>query len=343
MNRQGDYNYGLALLKILMCFEVVCCHFWYDNYPLYLLPFALLLNCAVPVFMMVSFILNQETLEKTTAATFKHRFWRLAWPHIAWAFIYWAIYNFIDTCFRTDLGEGIRSLVWQLLTGHSLSVNQTMWYQVIAIVLTLIFSIIFCFVKKPWNIVVVYALFVLALVLQFSGLNVQLFRNSRIEIRNSYGRIVEVLPFAVIGFTVAHYKVYEKLKSKRCQLLTAFGLLILLFAFLQVKGRFPETEGFRYSGIYLLGMSTFLTLFAFFTSFEKVNGRIKKVIKYVAKYTLGVYCIHRLIAKPVFIVFAMFGWSTSSFIICIIIFIISLLVSVLIGCLPWKIVKQLVQ
>lgn len=49
--RTHSYNYGLALIKMLMCFEVVLIHFWNEYVPLFLVPFDMLKGVAVPAFM----------------------------------------------------------------------------------------------------------------------------------------------------------------------------------------------------------------------------------------------------------------------------------------------------
>ena len=48
-------NYGVSLLKGIMSFEVVCCHFLVTaNAPRWQLPFSMLKSSAVPVFMLLS-------------------------------------------------------------------------------------------------------------------------------------------------------------------------------------------------------------------------------------------------------------------------------------------------
>lgn len=59
LNKKREFNYGIALLRTLMCFEVVLCHFWTTDVPKVLMPFSVLRGLAVPVFMFLSFFFNR--------------------------------------------------------------------------------------------------------------------------------------------------------------------------------------------------------------------------------------------------------------------------------------------
>ena len=77
-----EFNYGLALLRTLMCFEVVLCHFWDSDDPKFLMPFSLLRGLAVPVFMFLSFFLTEHTFLEYNKTKAKKRIWRVIYPQI---------------------------------------------------------------------------------------------------------------------------------------------------------------------------------------------------------------------------------------------------------------------
>ena len=52
--RNDRINYGIALLKMLMCFEVILIHFWVGPVTYTLIPFSKLVGLAVPTFMFLS-------------------------------------------------------------------------------------------------------------------------------------------------------------------------------------------------------------------------------------------------------------------------------------------------
>lgn len=74
---ENTYNYGLALLKIIMSFEVVLCHYWgrYGEYTVltgnYLLLFSWLRNLAVPVFLIISFYYLHSLAKKKDIGMYK--------------------------------------------------------------------------------------------------------------------------------------------------------------------------------------------------------------------------------------------------------------------------------
>ena len=88
-----EFNYGLALLRALMCFEVVLCHFWNSDGSRFLMPFSMLRGLAVPVFMFLSFFLTEHTFLEYNKTKAKKRIWRVIYPQIGWAIIYWLGYT----------------------------------------------------------------------------------------------------------------------------------------------------------------------------------------------------------------------------------------------------------
>ena len=96
LNKKRKFNYGIALLRTLMCFEVVLCHFWTTDVPKVLMPFSVLRGLAVPVFMFLSFFLTEHTFLEYNKNKAKKRIWRVIYPQIGWALIYWLGYTIIS-------------------------------------------------------------------------------------------------------------------------------------------------------------------------------------------------------------------------------------------------------
>ena len=107
-NLRGEerHNYGIALLRMLMCFEVILSHFWTEGRTRHVPPLNELLGVHVPVFMFLSFYLTEKTfLEKSPEKAWK-RLRRLAVPHVAWAFVYWAAQEAALRAFGVNMGGG---------------------------------------------------------------------------------------------------------------------------------------------------------------------------------------------------------------------------------------------
>lgn len=85
-----NHNYGISLLRFMMCFEVILLHFWKTNTDITILkPFFLLEDAAVPTFIVLSFFLSENKLHSFTISNFKKRIHRLVWPQLVWTLIYW--------------------------------------------------------------------------------------------------------------------------------------------------------------------------------------------------------------------------------------------------------------
>lgn len=96
MDQNKRYNIGLELLRAFMCFEVILEHFWDKaTIPVYLGLFDELGGVAVPVFMLMSFFLTEPTFVGKDKIKCRKRLWRVAFPQIGWAIIYWVVYKAI--------------------------------------------------------------------------------------------------------------------------------------------------------------------------------------------------------------------------------------------------------
>ena len=338
-------NYGLAVLKMFMCFEVVLIHFWNDtDYSSMLTPFMLLRNFAVPTFMLISFILGEKLFERMDPTSIKRRIWRLFWPQLGMAVIYWSFYNLLYICTRVGNVCSIKALLWQIATGTSEGLNPTMWYTTVLIFLTILFWIIWYLFKGNKGIVIMCILLVSSLILQYTGVNFILFNNLRYELKYPFGRCIEMMPYAVIGFLIMYYKVYERLEKDRYRILLGALVLtgVLFFSFRRMPN-ITKINGFGYAGIYLIAMAVLITTIAYYFPFQKFPQIIQNLIVVLTKYTLGIYCMHRLVGKCMILVFERMGIEVGTFAMCICIYILCYGFSALISHIPTKMAKHLVE
>ena len=111
------------------------------------------------------------------------------------------------------LENGITDMLWQIFSGHSQNLNVTMWFQVDLIYITILFLAVILIFKKNY-IPVLYFIGAVAIILQYSGLNM-VFNDSRFEIKYPSGRFMEMLPLAVIGFMITRDGVLEKIRGRK--------------------------------------------------------------------------------------------------------------------------------
>lgn len=314
-----EWNIGLAILRIIMCFMVILCHCWDASNAKGLLFMVQIRSYAVPVFMIMSFMFMQDNLVEHDKEKMKRRFERLLIPQVGWAIIYYVVCGLMDTFFQLNQGYNFQDLLWQIFTGHSF--NATMWYQTDLIAITILFLVIIIIFKENST----YVLFILgafSLFMQYSGLNLY-FDDWRFELKYPLGRFFEMLPLAVLGFLISHNKILEKVKKYRY---ITIGTCMYFLFMLKKYDIFTSMDefGYGYSGIENIVVSLFFIGLFYCLPFERVSIKFKNTIRILTSYTMGIYCMHRLIASIINVVISILHLNivTNSFGICILIYII---------------------
>lgn len=322
MSKTPQYDYGLAMLRMMMCFTVVLCHFWdAADARGVMRVFRFLRAYAVPVFMILSFIFSQKAFLQHDRQKVKSRFERLIIPQVGWAVMYWVVYILIDRTIGMGLQLGIGDLLWQLFTGHSPKLNAVMWYQFDLILLTALFLVIISHFKDraEW---ILLAWGVAALAIQYSKLHL-VFLPLRFELRYPLGRFSEMVPLAVVGYLLSSKNVLVRIKSHR---LASIVISILTMAVAVRLGNRWEPSGYDYQGAKRIVMGVaFVALFCAIP-FERIPELGKKIIKVATSYTLGIYCMHNLVGTLTEKAMSYFGASVpkpQSFAECILIYLIA--------------------
>ncbi len=337
-----DYNrinYGFSLLKMLLAFEVLLGHFaiWDEYDTILIWPFRELVSLAVPCFVILSFYLMARSFLARDPQKFKTRLIRLLIPQIGWAIIYYIIYLLLDLFLHTKLTAGPQDLFWQTLTGHSRNLNPSMWYQVDVIVISILFYFIFKYLDDKKAYLSLIGLLLFSYFMQLSGINRALFGELEFELKYPLGRILEMIPFAVIGFSLKYFNILEKLKKHRYIVMAACGILF----FVGFNIPWPAYKDFGFSGFAKPYLALCIVPFAFLVPLEYLPLTIKKVILKITDYSLGIYCIHRLINTLLYAFIP--GITLHSIERCILLYIVCYAVCWLIERIPNKTVKQLVN
>lgn len=230
-NMDNDkFNYGFALLKAFMCFEVILNHLWIlKGNGIQFWIFLKLRSCAVPVFMILSFYFMGKYFTHSLIELFRKRVWRIIYPQIGWAVIYCSLYALLEYFMNYNLLRG-EDLFWQIAFGHS--VNQSMWYQFDLLILTLLFHIVFKVLNYKKAVCVLVLLSLFSIVSQYAGIGYLLFASLREEMSYPLGRLFEVLPFATIGFCLYYFNVFDRIRrNETIYLLFSFLVLIVTLKF----------------------------------------------------------------------------------------------------------------
>lgn len=326
LQRQNTHI-GIAFLKMLMYFEVVCCHFWIcekEYVPAILVPIYILKDCAVPVFMTLSFYFYYKYLDKMNFSILLVRIKRLYIPQVAWAVIYWGVFMLMELVFHLERLHGLVPLFWQIVTGHSRELNPSMWYQFDLIVLTAIVSLLAIKLKGAKTLLVLFALCMISVMMQSTGINVKIFGDMAYELKYPLGRLAEMIPYAFLGLAAFRYQVLHRLKTHRYPvMLSAAGVMILL-AYLYWNGYVGQLKGFSYAGAFLFVMTVCLITIAYlFPNDSNCPEKIRRLSEKVTQFTLGIYCMHRLVGTIMKLAVSFLDLEINSFLLCIIVYAVS--------------------
>lgn len=338
------YNYGLALVKIFMCFEVVCCHYWWywamPQIPAYLRIFSDFALTAVPFFMLTSFFLCEKQFEDTTGASFEKRIFRLVLPFIVWNVVYFIIYSVVQHFTSVDLGVSFTSLRRQMFFGSVTELNPPMWFQFNLIILTIVFFVLYKHMNKKMLVSVLTIALVLSYVIQYSSVYSKFFGQSSAEIKNSPGRLVMMLPFAIVGIFIAYAK--PKIDANRKYWFYLGLLSVVSQIFILMVEQYDRPNCSQYGGILLMFKALSVFILAYTLPCWHFHPVVKKIIKSVASCSYGVYFLHFGIGFAMNAFLSSKGLEVNTFAECVVIFILSYLICFLVSKLPIRYSKELV-
>ncbi len=300
-------NIGIALLRIIMTYEVVLCHFYsFDRASGFSKIASAYKNIAVPVFMILAFCFTDIKVLSSDNGKIKKRLERLLVPHLVWSFMYFVIYWVVDRINNYSLGihRGIKGFIGMLFTGNML--NPAAWFMVDLIIITVFFLIIYRLLGERRAEVLLVILFFITIFLQYSGLWFGFI--GRVLDRNvlywPVGRLLEMMPLAIAGIALNKVDLLGRIKIMSgvyravLMLVSAGALYIMIRA--SGKGFLHLGNDFMYGGVDRMIISL-LTIIVFgCISFENAPVMIYEFIVKLSKHTLAVYYMHNMIGVIIF-------------------------------------------
>ena len=159
-----------------------------------------------------------------------------------------------------------------------------LWFQWNLIFITLLFILIIFIFKKNYNFILIIII-ITAFIYQYNGKNKFYFSK-----KDVLGRILEMIPFAVIGFLISDSEIIIFLKKHRLK--TVITCIYLLY-FITNYEVINKVKVLDYNGIrlFIISICVFIT-FVMFPSEKIKNKIIIKIIKQITSYTAGIYYIH---------------------------------------------------
>lgn len=350
ITNEEKYDHSIAFLKVLLSFCVVCCHFWLPGnlsfYPVAALD--RMRGVAAPMFFIVSFFLASRFFAVPSARGLINRLKRLYSPYIVWPLVYFLVYiaalfvikvNDADTYIMFPLRRA--DIVTQLYTGSDKNLCPQLWFQFAIIVVTLVLWCIYRLSGRHATAVMI-TIALVSLWLQYSEINYHIFSRYSYEVCYSLGRLAEVFPYAVVGMLL--YK-SSSLHRERRNRIPVVILCIAVMLFISYIRFIPSPDGgFAYSGLNKLVYATLAFIAFKELPLDYAPERFKKVIRFLAKYSLGVYCIHYGLGYCWDnIICVRYHLRQDTFMQCIVIYAVSILLSWLISLIPMRIAQMVVE
>ena len=327
-----------------MSFEVVLCHFvrW-DTVGKICWGFRQYSLLAVPIFVIMAFMLSDVKRMALSKKVFINRMIRLVLPYVLWTFAYYIFFwglSFwgISVEYKLDL----IGLIASFLTGNYY--NTALWFQVDLIVITCLLVLLsILFGNKD---VVAYSMtFGFSLILQYSGVWYRLVNG--ILYGNVFywtvGRFVELLPMACFGVCLFRLNITKKIVS--LNVLVKMATIIILFVLLALllihNPYFENGENFMYGGVEKIIEGALTIVILYSISYSFVPQCIKCALVYISQYSVGVYFVHNMIGELFDVIgfYRSIGVDNGSFESCVLVFLASIIISIGIGSIPAKILK----
>lgn len=298
-------NIGISLLKIILSYSVVCIHFWNSEMKCLLNPIvSFFCSYAVYLFVFISFYFCQAQISEHRPDRIRERFIRLIIPQVGWTIIYCVLYELMDVLFGQNKISGMEDFWWQLFTGSRKGINQTMYFQIDLIFLTLMFLLVVCLCKEK-STVVILSITLITLAMEYCGMLVRV-DNLRYELRYLVGRFFEFIPFATCGFMLSKYKIMSQISAKKSMaVLLAGGVIVIEIC----SGSRIRSSDFINSGVITVSVACAIFIFFYLISLERVPVLIVRMIEGVSRYSLAVYCMHRLTETILRGIFEVFGYE----------------------------------
>lgn len=235
------------------------------------------------------------------------------------------------------------------MTGSSAVINGAMWFQVVLFLSTAFYMVCYhLFKEKALNISIILG--IVALIIQYTGINERMWKWLPWEYELTLARLVEMLPYVSTGMLIGKnisklQEIRDKFSRKRRMLLT---IMLCIFEVIIGESRryhIVDVGGYSYSGVLLIVRAILLVIAFYLLPIDMISGKKKRLICVCTAYTLGIYCLHNCVGLIGYIAIEWLGYNREmySMVKSICVYAFCYFLSWLIAHLPWKWCRKLVE
>lgn len=297
----NEKNYGLEILRMILCFWVLCFHCLKESNNNIILSFKRKMF-HVPSFFFISFYFLFPVIKSRNINKMRQRLIRLSISYIFWPLITFSFNNIlfllkIKSRYKRFLL--LKELIMQWIFGRKFYVQ--FWFLFNLLFFTIMFFIQIFILKINNFLIFTQIIAITSYFLQYSKYNYIFFDNYSNCISHSIGHFVESYPIASSAFTLSELNVLTRLENiTRSQNIIILYCLIAIF-FIFKYDIFMDIENYghtyNYNGIDKNIFSLIIFIGFYLIPFNKCNSdKLKIIIKLITNYTQGIYCIHPIVS-----------------------------------------------
>ncbi len=340
--KNKELNYGICFFRIIAVFFVVCFHF-HANWDYYPRSYVFLRELTVPIFLITAFYFSEHIIENGTAHQKLDRIKRLFIPYFFWGLFGFAFTYVIEHHLGIEDGCTLNDLKWQLLLGCVEKIDPPLYFLWMVMFFSLFFYLVFFLFGKKMSAGILAIMAFVCLWIQYDGRLTFFFKTLPYVIMYGIGRIYELIPFAIFGVLIAIIPIIEFLKRHRAFWCVILSIIVPLMVYFREQW-FPRSkETLAFSGCALFIVAPIMFLWLYILPFEILPKAVKKVLKVMSDYTLGLFAMHWPLGKIFNIYYEQWTGTKNTLTECFIIFVICWVLAFLIGHIPGKFSKMLVR
>lgn len=289
------FNYGLAILKVILAFLVLVWHnFDYKSSKNKTIIFITKnRKHHVPSFFIMSFYFMAPHLFSLNFKILINRLFRLYIPYIIWPIIFYKLNGYLNRYYHKNFPDSNEELKMQLLTGKRF--DFPLWFQCDLINLTILFFVII-FIFRKLSVYIFEIIIILVYAVEYSG-----YKYTNIlkkYLWNDAWRITFLfnsIPHTISGLLLGFHKMIDIIQKHKIR---TFVLSFLIYNIIADYNIFRNIKGSMYPGLNLNIQSICLVfIFSIFPSHYITNKYIQKLINIITSYTAGIFYIHVPIHK----------------------------------------------
>ena len=255
---------------------------------------------------------------------------RLLPPYLFWGTMTWILFFCFHKTGYIDEGYTVEQLLLQLCFGSCTCA--ALWFHFCLITITFLFIFLYFFVPEKEDLFLSFIL-IGCLFLQYSGLNHRCFQALRYEMKWPLGRIVEMIPYAAMGFICQKINLINKLNTRRTFSLFA---LVSIFFVVHFYSPFVTPKGFYCQGLYLFCTAVTLTIAFIIFPFHFLPRRVQTKVFEFSRFSMGIYILHLPLSRALTsTVFRSDPQFVGTFSYCVMVYFLSFMVSYLISKIPY--------